>query len=156
MAQHQRRDLHFENLEAILADAEQILGQPHRTLGSWSGGQICEHLAKTMDVMLNDVTFKTPLVIRIVGRMTKRFFLSRPMRPGYKLPRWAASALLPAQVSDEEGLKHLRRSIERLAACGDLKPHPIFGKLNFADAVRLQCRHAELHLSHIVAEPGNG
>jgi hypothetical protein len=162
MAKAQRRELHFSSLNEILADAEQVLSKPHRTLGSWSGGQICQHLAKTMDVMLNDVTLRTPLVLRILGPMVKRFVLTRPMRPGFKLPSWAASTLLPAQVSDEEGLAHLRRSIGRLLACADLKPHPIFGKLTLDEAVRLHCRHAELHLSHIVPdhtvvdESGNG
>lgn len=147
----QRRDLHFDTLAQILNDARTMVSQPHQTLGKWSAGEICDHLARTMDVMLDGSEMKTPFILRIVGRLSKKYFLSRPMKPGFKLPPWAAKEMCPANVTDREGLAHLESSITRLQTASQLDPHPIFGNLAPDDVVRLHCRHAELHLSHIVS-----
>ncbi len=151
MPLNQRRDLHFDTLAQILNDARAMVSQPHQTLGKWSAGEICDHLARTMDVMLDGSEMKTPFMLRIAGRISRNYFLSRPMKPGFKVPHWATKSMYPADVTDSEGLAHLESSISRLQSTKQLDPHPIFGKLAPDDAVRLHCRHAELHLSHIVA-----
>jgi hypothetical protein len=145
-----RRAIHFESLSQIVTDAETITAQDHRTLGTWTSGQICEHLAKTIDVMVDATSMKTPFVIRVVGRCIRGVVLTRPMRPGMKLPAWASKHLLPEPVDLETGLEHLRSSCSRLEQQSDSMDHPIFGRLTKAQAVKLHCRHAELHLSHIV------
>jgi hypothetical protein len=143
-----RRSLRFSSFDELLAEASRLSAMPTRQLGNWSLGQICEHLAKGMDMAVDGPPFTMPIYVRLVGPFLKKRILTRRMSSGFTLPK-SASALLPAPIGTAEGLARLEESVRRLRQTTDRKPHGIFGRLTVAEWDQLQFRHAEMHLSFI-------
>ncbi len=146
-----RRELHFGSLEEALADAESLAQGPVTTSGAYSFGQILDHLARTIEVVAGDrESPRISFPIRLVARMLRSRFVTKGMKPGFKLPSKAQSVFWPdGEVETTAGLEHYRESIELFKRTDPLPPHPIFGEMSRADQEQLQCRHAELHLSFV-------
>jgi hypothetical protein len=148
-----RRQLQFSNLDEILADARQLAAKPTRQLGNWSLGQAFEHLARAMDLAINEATFKVPLMVRIIVPLFKKRILNGTMPAGFKLKEEAAKHLIPLEpVSTDIGLRKLEAAIERQRSTPNRAKSPILGRLTEAEWNQLHCRHAELHLSFFVPE----
>jgi hypothetical protein len=147
----ERRQLHFNNLDEILADVEQLAQGKVKALGNWSPGQILEHLAKTMNGSIDGMGFQASWPLRMIVRLFKRRFLTTPMPPGWQLKNESAAALMPPPIEWEEALTHFRGAIARRKAEKKCAPSPVFGPLNYDEWTQLHCRHAELHLSFLVA-----
>ncbi len=98
-----RRKLRFQNLDEVVADAERLAAMPTRPLGNWSLGQICKHLAETMNQSIDGFEFQASLPIRMVARLIKGRYLNRGLTPGFRLPRRAVR-LLPSPTETQEGL----------------------------------------------------
>jgi hypothetical protein len=146
-----RRTVHFDSYEELLADVHQMNAQPSRYLGNWSLGQVCEHLAKAIEYMVDGAPFRAPWVIRTVGPWIKKRIISRPMKPGFRLPK-SAAAYLPENSDAAVGIARLEQAIERYRQAAVLKPHSIFGTMTREEVDQLNFRHAEMHLSFIVPE----
>ena len=144
-----RRALHFNSYQALLDEVHALAGKPTRCLGNWSLGQICQHLAKAMNMALDGVEFKAPWYVRIVARMMKNRILSRPMSPGFQLPKPAA-AILPDDTDHGEGIAALEKACARMQTEPQRHPHPALGPLTREEWDRLQFLHAAMHLSFIV------
>jgi hypothetical protein len=140
-----RRRLRFENYDQVLDDVRHLAGVPCRQLGNWSLGQVCEHLAKTMDMSLDGVDG------RAVGPLVKKRILTRPMSPGFKVPRVIA-VLLPAEGDAAIGLAAMQTAVARLQQTKVRAPHPLFGKMSADEWDQLHMRHSEMHLSFIVPQ----
>jgi Protein of unknown function (DUF1569) len=147
-----RRQLHFNNLDDILADVERLANSPRiETLGNWSPGEIFTHLAIGLNKSIDGYTGKPPLIVRLVARgLFKRTFLTKPMKAGFKLPSKAMEELTRSPVSVEEGIQNLRRAIERLKTEPKRAPNPVLGELTRQEWDQFHCRHCELHLSFLV------
>jgi hypothetical protein len=146
----ERRQLHFDNLEAIREDVERLAQGPVRALGNWTPAQILRHLSVVMDGSIDGYAFRFPLPMRVIARLLKGWVLSRPMPPGFQLKSKAAEALVPPPVEWAEALEGFRRSIHRQLTEDHRMPSPVFGPMSRDDWNRLHCRHAELHLSFLV------
>jgi len=145
-----RRELTYTTLEEVIADAERLTAANANTTGNWSLGQILEHLAMVMEKSIDGFDVKPPLPVRLVGRwFLKNRFLKHGMPAGFQLKGPIAKELLPAELDPQPALEHLRRAAQRLQTETDRAPHPFFGKLNQTDSNRMNCRHAELHMSFI-------
>lgn len=145
-----RRTVRYATLSEVAQDAEHLLSN-HHTVGHWSFGQICQHLAKTMNAMIDGFGFKAPWWARwFIAPFVKNSLLIKPMKPGFKLPK-AGAALLPDEsITAEEGLRQLKAAIQRLSQETPSAPHPFLGKLASEEIVQLQLRHCELHMSFII------
>jgi hypothetical protein len=146
-----RRKLHFQSYDDILADARAMNSQPTRHLGNWSLGQICEHLAKAIEYAVEGAPFKTGWLLRFVGPLIKKRIISRPMKPGFRLPKSAAQ-YLPVNTDAAAGIEQLEKAIARYLQSPTLKPHVIFGPMTREEYDQLNFRHAEMHLSFVVPE----
>jgi uncharacterized protein DUF1569 len=144
-----RRSLRFSSYQEILDEVRKLSGTPTRQLGNWSLGQICGHLAKGMDMAIDGAMFRPPLHIRLIAPWLKKRMITRPMSPGFTLPKDAA-ALLPDPASAAEGLAKLEKSIARQQQIRERKPNPVFGPMTVEEWDQLNFRHAEMHLSFIV------
>ncbi|MEM8945647.1 MAG: DUF1569 domain-containing protein [Planctomycetota bacterium] len=150
-----RRDLWFNNLDEVVADAERAVAANAVTIGNWSLGQILEHVAVVMEKTVNGFDMKAPLPIRLMGRwFLKNRFLKNGMPAGFQLKGPAAQELLPPEVDANQALEHLHNAAERLQNETHRETHPFFGDLTDQEACLINCRHAALHLS-FVQEPSH-
>ncbi len=145
-----RRTLELHSYDELLADVRMLADTPHRQLGNWSLGEVCQHLAKTMDVSLDGSQARAPWALRLVGPFIKKRFLSRPMPAGFTAP--PAFGLLPDPAAAAEGVAALEKAIERLRQTSERKPHLVFGRMTPEEWDRLHMRHGALHLSFLVPE----
>lgn len=146
-----RRTLHFNSYEDILADVHQMQACSKHALGNWSLGQICEHLAKAIEYAVDGAPFRAPWIFRMVGPLIKKRIITRPMKPGFQLPK-SAVEYLPSQTEDAAGIARLERAIERFRHCDDIKPHSFFGPMTREEYDQLNYRHSEMHLSFVVPD----
>jgi hypothetical protein len=146
-----RRNVEFSSYQGILDDARYLASRPTRQLGNWSLGEICEHLASAMNMAVDGPPFKPSWLIRIVGPLIKKRYLSRPFKPGFKLPS-NATALMPSGADADKGIAALARAIERIQRTIDRKPHPVFGRMTNEEWDRMQYLHSAMHSSFIVTE----
>lgn len=145
-----RRELSFANLDEVVADAERAVAASAPTAGNWSLGQILEHVAVVMEKSIDGFDLHPPLPVRLVGRwILKNRFLKHGMPAGFQLKGPAAKELLPPEVDPQQALERLRSAAERLKNETHRHTHPFFGDLNQEDSNRINCRHAELHMSFI-------
>jgi hypothetical protein len=146
-----RRELHFESLEEITQDAEAMAAAERagklRQLGNWTLGQTSGHLAAWIDFGYDGIPLKIPWLMRVLVRPMKNRVINQPMRPGKNLPGVGGGTLATDLLPTEQGLDRLRRACNRAKAGPPKAPHPIFGRLTHEEWIKLNLRHAELHLS---------
>lgn len=149
-----RREIDFRTLEELEADLTLLETRGCTHVGNWDLGQACDHLQKTITLsLMEDVPFKLPLLIRILGPLVikKRLFKTRQMPE--KKP--APPQLVPKEGSDAtRSLKRLRSGIERIRKHeGSFPKHPFLGKLTNEEWVQFQLIHAAHHLSFQIPKP---
>ena len=146
----QRRELHFDSLDEVLAEAERLAAANEvATHGNWSLGQILMHLARAVDLSIDGADFKVPFFVRLIGPLMKRRIMKK-MPSGFKLSPAAAKKLAPADATTtENGLAALRRAIERLSETDERKPHVVFGATTREEWNQIHLRHAEMHMSFV-------
>ena len=146
-----RRDVHYEELSEVLADARSLAARPHTTVGQWTFAQIVEHLAQAMDACFDGFPFKAPWLARVlIAPFVKNSFLIKPMKAGFKLPKDAGPLLPPVETDLNEALGHLDRAIARFDKETPSQPHTFFGRMAAQEVMMLQLRHCELHMSFVV------
>lgn len=145
-----RRTVRFSTLPDIVRDAEVLLPH-HATVGNWTFGQICEHLAKMMNGSIDGFEFQAPWIARrLIAPLVKNSMLTKPMSPGFRL-RPNAKPILPDDlVAPESGLEQLKSAVLRLQQTAPQASHPFLGKLAAEEWTQLHLRHAEMHLSFVV------
>jgi Protein of unknown function (DUF1569) len=146
-----RRKLRFftpEEMEAdvaILVDAERA-GRLAR-LGNWSLGQVLNHLGSWVAFAFDGNPLKPPFFVRwIVGRR-KNKYLNEAMPAGVRIPRVEGGTLAWEPSTLDEGLAKFSAAWGRMKKEAPTLPNPLFGQMTHDEWIRLQLRHAELHLS---------
>lgn len=151
-----RRALRFESIDEALADAEQLAVAERagklRCLGNWSAGQTLGHLATWAEYAYDGTPMRVPFFVRWLFRPMKNRFLNQPMRAGSRIPRVRDGTLGTEICSFEEGMERFRKSFERLKREKPGKPNVIFGELTQEEWIKMNLRHAELHLSFLRSE----
>jgi len=149
----ERRTLSFGSLDDILADVNALDGRELRATGNWTPAQILHHVTQLIDVSIDGFPATVPLPMRVLGRMFKRFVLTRPLQRGIKFPSSLAPTLDPPDdVIWPDAVDHLRRTIERGTGGRMTQTSPLFGRMTHDDWVKLHCRHAEMHFGFIIPE----
>jgi hypothetical protein len=149
-----RRRVRYQNLDELLADVEQAVRVNAPTTGNWSLGRIVEHLAIAIDKTIDGFGFQAPWPLPLVGGLLyKKKLLRDGLRPGFKLSPKATQVLIPDETDVQQALAHLRRSVERLRTHNKSTKHPFLGRLTADESLRLQLRHAELHMSFVAVPP---
>ncbi len=145
MHEDRRREIRFESFDEVLADAT-ARARDHRTIGAWTLGQICRHLADSFHGSIDGFDLS--------NHRLKRFFIRRQMlrvalTKGIPRNYTVDPAITPgADVALGPAIDGLGVAIERYRGhAGELKAHPLFGRMprNVWDRVhRVHCAH---HLS---------
>jgi len=147
----QRRELEFATLAEAAAEVERLASVETTTSGNFSHGQIVRHLAITLDIVSGHTPPpKVPFLIRTVAPWIKGFILSKPIKPGTKLPSGAQSVFWPeGDISVADASEQFRQSLARYESTSQLPPHVIFGKMTRDEQDLLQRGHIAMHLSHV-------
>jgi len=111
-----RREVHYENYESLLADAERLESGQVQMLGNWSYGQVLGHIANALNASIDGFPGRLPWFIQIFARMfMRRLLLNGPLRPGFKLPKEAEDVMVP---NEEKGSSSsCRTAHEFCSAC---------------------------------------
>jgi hypothetical protein len=148
-----RRKLHFANLDQVLADVEQLAAGPYTQLGNWSLAVMCDHLAKVLRSTTEDRQYQPPWIVRPLGRLFKRYVISRTLPSGFRMPRAMAVLLAPEEDAQlAESLENFRAAVARFKTVELPECSPFLGKLTRDQWEQFHCRHAELHLSFLVPQ----
>lgn len=149
-----RRELHFNSLDDLLADAESTTAHGTRTpatTGNWSAPQIIQHIATSLHLGNHGAGFSVSLPVRMFGRVLKLLGVhTKPMKPGIKPPAKIAAAFAPAaDITIAAAMQHLREEVAYAKEHGITHPSALFGKMTPDEAVQMNCRHAEMHFGFI-------
>src|SRR4051812_26194070 len=90
----ERRELTFAGLDEVMPEVERLLGG-HVMVGCWSLGQVCNHLATAVTLMLDGGL--DPVSAPLPEAVRRRFFRRRRFPGGVKAPN---PALLPGPDLD--------------------------------------------------------
>lgn len=149
-----RRTLRFSSARDVLVDVEQLAAAERagtlRRTGNWTLGQNLNHLAAWIHYSFDGFPLKPPpLIIRWLLKMQKNKFLNQSMHRGIKIPGVPGGTLAIEVVPTEEGLRRYSAAWQRLENNAPTQPSLIFGPMTHEEWIKLNLRHAELHLGFL-------
>ena len=152
MADTERRELSFANMDEVRAEIRQLAGGEVRTVGNWSFSEIVRHLAITNEMVNGKLTPpKLPWYMRLAMPFLRKSILSNPVAPGFKLPTSQMQSFFwPSDVIDvQEAVARFDVSADVYKTQGPPCTHPIFGpgQPEVIDGMLLS--HAAMHLSFV-------
>lgn len=148
----ERRELSFNSLDDVIAEAERLAAGDVRVTGNHTFGQILEHLARTAESSVGKIVPPPPpwFVRTLIIPLMKKSILNGPSKPGFKLPTPAQNFFWPSEEVDvQQGLARLRESFDLYKTKGPLAVHPVFGKATREQIDNLNITHAAMHLSFV-------
>lgn len=146
-----RRNLHYDSLDDLLADAEMLVEGEIQQLGNWSPGRTLQHLARSLHTAIDGSPFMIPWPIKLILRTMKKRFLTKTLDPGFRLRNKAAERLTPdAAVGITTGLSQLKEAIMRLKSTEFRAAHAFLGNLTREEMDAFHLRHAEMHMSFLL------
>jgi hypothetical protein len=143
-----RRDLSFARLDQIMPEVDRLL-TGHATVGQWSLGQICHHLALALRYSAaarSPVPEPTPEQ----AALRERFFAAGKFPEG----RPAPPPMEPRPgLDDQVEADRLRAAIDHFtSASGPCPTHPALGPLDHQQWAQFHCMHAAHHLGFAVPQ----
>jgi hypothetical protein len=141
------RQVTISSLDEVMPDVDRLL-RGHTTIGNWSLGQICSHLAQAMNFTIDGFPREAfpPWIIR---KTLGRLLLWHSLRTG----RFTEGLTMPKKYEPTPGTdarveaESLRATIRRFAAhSGPLAEHPMKGAVSRAVWERFHCIHCAHHL----------
>ena len=144
-----RREVHYDTLDDLVADAEHLLNGGYTRLGNWNLGTMSTHLAKAMQTVLDVSPIKVNALVRFLARLLYKDKALRKMKPGFKMPKRAMS-LAPHIAEDRLGVEELAMTVARWKREPNRYAHTFFGSLTDDEWNRLMLRHAEMHMSFLL------
>jgi hypothetical protein len=146
----QRRELMFHSIDEVLREVDALLEGARagrvKTCGNWTLGQILNHLAAWAEYSYTGMPMKVPWFVRLLLRGRRHKFINEPMRAGVRIPKVEGGTLATEPAEVEPAAGRYRAVLERLKREHPNRKHPIFGDMPHEDWIKLQLRHAELHL----------
>ena len=144
-----RRKLYFDDADALLREVDSLLASGYSRAGKWSLGQMCDHLAKVIEMSIDGYPMMMPAPVRWLVRWVafKKIQRHEPLSRKVPAPKW----LQPADgVEDRAGVDRLRAVVARWKAhAGPMRPSPIFGAMTNEEWRNVHLWHAEHHLSFL-------
>ena len=148
-----RRPLRFEHLDdavrgaEALADAER--GGALRATGNWTLGQAIGHLAYWANAPFDGYpeTRPMPWLMKKLLPLFKNGFLNKGLPAGARIPGVPAGTFGVDVMPSDEALAQLRPAFARMQSQPPTEQNPLFGHMTHEDWIKLNLRHAELHLS---------
>jgi hypothetical protein len=146
----QQRLLSFTSLDEVMPEVDRLLAG-HTTIGTWSLGQILDHLATAL--RLTCVGAREIPSLPRSDVFKRRFFRAGRFPRGADVPH---PSLIPSVGSDpREQAAILRQALARFAsASGPFPEHPYLGVLDKAEWARFHSIHCAHHLGFALPVAG--
>lgn len=148
-----RRNLHFLSIDDVRADLARIEASERagtlRRTGNWTAGQVINHLATWAEFPYTGTPLRPPWPIRFILKLRKSRYLNGAMPKGIKIPKVKGGTLGTEPTELDPALARYRAALDRLDREVPSKPNAIFGPLTQDEWIRLNLRHAELHLGYL-------
>jgi len=148
-----RRSLDFRSFDEILADVAQLRAAGYQAAGQWDLATICNHLAKGMEVGLENKKIEVPLMFRLLAPVFGKMFFKRLLKTR-KLPERikAPAPFVPDDHCEiESSIAQLTQTCERAKVfAGPLAVHPIFRRMTVEEWRQLMLIHSSHHLGFLV------
>jgi len=145
-----KRDLTITNLDQIMPEVDRLLAG-NATVGEWSLGQICHHLALALRSSAR-ARGPVPDATPEQTALRQRFFAAGVFPPGRPAP---AGMLPKADLDAREEAERLRSAVEHFKQSeGPYPAHPALGPLERDDWLRFHCIHAAHHLGFALPQGG--
>jgi hypothetical protein len=143
----ERRGLEFTSIDDVIPEVERLLAG-HVTVGQWSLGQICHHLATAIRLTL-DAPIRRRLTTPEQDVARREFFHSGKFPDGMQAP---LAALVPPPDRDARTeADALRAEIHRFVQTDrPLPAHPRLGPMTKEEWARFHCMHCAHHLGFAV------
>jgi Protein of unknown function (DUF1569) len=148
-----RRKLRLESLDEAVRDAEALAeaerGGTLRVTGNWTLGQTIGHLAFWASAPFDGYPTmrRPPWLLRLLSPLLKPVFLNKGLPAGVRISGVPAGTFGVDVMPTDEALGRLRAAFARLASQAPAGPNPFFGPMTHDEWIKLNLRHAELHLS---------
>lgn len=152
------RRLRFESVAACVNEVERIIAAEQagrlRACGNWTAGQVMAHVAAWIEYGYEGFPIgPPPFFVRWILRWQLTRLLNKGLSPGVRIPRVPGGT---TGIDDIDALAAGTRLLVALRRLDSSEPAPFdspaFGPLSDADRVRLNLRHAELHLGFLAYE----
>ena len=151
----QRRNLQLESVDDVIEDVNKIAEADANgslsVTGQWSAGEILSHLSAWIEYAYNGYPIDAPpWLVQKVLKFHLRSILKNGMKPGVDIPGVEGGTVGQEKIDCDVACQRYLVALNRLASSEETKyPSPAFGKLDKDKFVKLNLRHAELHLSFI-------
>ena len=150
------RKLRFETIDDALAEANRLADAERagrlKQLGSWTLGQALGHLATWANFAFDGYPpqVRPPWLIRVILQLLlKNRIINKGMMPGMRIRRVEAGTIGIEVLPTEEGLQRYTAAMQRLRTSSPPPQNPIFGKMTHDQWIKINLRHAELHLGFL-------
>jgi hypothetical protein len=148
-----RRKLRFENVAEALRDAESLADAERRgtlrATGNWTLGQTLGHLAFWASCSFDGYPNmpRPPWFVRALIPFMRNGLLNKGMPAGVFLGKVPGGTFGIDVMPTDEALIKMRSAFERLSQQAPTIPSLVLGPMTHEDSIKLNLRHAELHLS---------
>ena len=155
-----RRRLRFETVDDALAEAGRLVAAEREgrldRVGNWTLGQALGHLATWADFAFDGYPpeVRAPLPVRLILRLMRGRMLNKGMPAGVKIRNVPGGTVGVEPLDPDEGLRRFRASMNRLRDQAPSIRNPLFGRLTHEQWIKLNRRHAELHLGFLSPRGG--
>jgi hypothetical protein len=123
-----RRKVHYENINELLADAEQLAQGDVTQIGNWSRGKIFGHISRSLNFSIDGFPFKVNWAMRTMAKLfLKKKFLTKPLPAGFQIPKKNQPDFVPENDDTEQGLTELREAVQRFQTDPTRVKHAIWG-----------------------------
>lgn len=149
------RTMHFDTIDECLAEVQRIVVADHigtlQAAGNWAPGQVLAHVAAWAEYgYVGYPIGSPPFFIHWILRWQLPNTLKNGMPRGVRIPGVKTGTTGMDKMSTAEASDRLRKVFDRLKNY-EVAPFdsPAFGPMSHEDRIRLNLRHAELHLGYL-------
>lgn len=149
------RKLRFESIDDCMAEVHRIMEADRsgrlRAMGNWTPGQVLSHVAAWIEYAYEGFPVKpAPFFVRWIIRLRRKRILEHGMPHGVRIPGLKEGTTGMDDVPVQQAAQRLLAALQRLGSTESANyDSPAFGYLSDADRIRLNLRHAELHLGYL-------
>lgn len=149
------RKLRFESIDDCLTEISRIQAAHQagtlRSTGNWTPGQTLAHVAAWIEYAYEGFPMKgPPFFLRWILRLRLPSMLRNGMPRGVRIPGVPQGTFGMDDLNVPQAVDRLIAALQRLASEEPARfESPAFGPMSHADRIRLNLRHAELHLGFL-------